>query len=64
METEYIKENIEPRVLSKFEEESLKDWFENNKEEYEISGDFKEWYESISWSRIDEIMNNYTNENE
>ena len=62
MDTELINHDDKPRFLTKFEQESLKDWFENNKEEYEISEDFREWFESISWSRIDDIMKSYTNE--
>jgi hypothetical protein len=41
METN-ITSDVPDRFLTKFEEESLKDWYENNKDEYEISKDFKE----------------------
>ena len=59
---ETINHDDKPRILTQFEWESLKDWFENNKDEYEISEDFEKWYQSISWSRVDEIMKGYTNE--
>ena len=65
METEYTN-NEEPRMLSKFEQESLKDWYWN---EMDVDGgksdiNYKEWYESMSWSDIDEIISHYTNEDD
>ena len=66
MDTEYIKHNDEPRMLTKFEKESLLDWYWN---ELDVDGgksdiNYKEWYESMSWSDIDEIIKHYTNEDE
>lgn len=61
MNTEYINHNDEPRILTKFEKECLKDWYwnellnENRSEE-----NYEKWYESMSWSDIDEIMSYYT----
>jgi hypothetical protein len=58
------------RELTKFEEESLQDWFVNEvrelggrgitKDNYEDM--FEVWYSDLSWSEIDEIVKHYTNE--
>lgn len=65
METEYINDKDEPRMLSKFEEESLKDNYWNNEDFEDKSEDnFKEWYESMGWVDIDIIMKSYIKENE
>jgi len=62
METEWINHNDEARVLSKFEEESLKDFYWK---ELDVDGgkseiNLNEWKESINWSEIDEIISYYT----
>lgn len=65
METEYINDKDEPRMLSKFEEESLKDNYWNNEDFEDKSEDnFKEWKESMGWVDIDIIMKSYIKENE
>lgn len=66
LETEYINDKDEPRMLSKFEEESLKDWYWK---ELDTDGDkseieYNEWKEVINWLEIDEIISHYTKENE
>lgn len=54
---------MEERFLTKFEEESLKDWYWKESDfENKSEMNFKEWYESMSWLDIDEIMKSYTNE--
>lgn len=64
METEWINHNDEPRILSKFEKECLKDWYWK---ELDVDGgkseiNYEEWYESMNWSDIDEIVSHYTKE--
>jgi len=61
METEII-ENMPERFLTKFEEESLKDYWNESDFEDKSEIAYKEWYESMSWLSIDEIMKSYTNE--
>jgi uncharacterized protein YdaT len=56
-----IADDTKPRFLTKFEEESLKEWFYNEGDFEEINAEaFKEWYEEMSWIEIDEIMTHYT----
>ena len=60
METEFINHNDEARLLTKFEEENLKDWFYNEGDFEEINAEaFKEWKEETSWVEIDLIMAHY-----
>lgn len=64
METEIIADK-EPRFLSKFEEESLDNYFHNELDfEDKKQGNFKDWYENLSWIEIDEIVAHYKKENE
>lgn len=64
METEYINYNDEERFLTKFERESLKDWWiDGYADEYSLDQQeekFNKWVEEINWSEIDEIMSHYT----
>lgn len=52
------------RILSKFEEESLFDWWiEEYADQYSLEENefyFKKWKNNLSWSEIDEIMSHYT----
>ena len=62
MLTEYSNNNDEPRMLTKFEEESLKDYYWK---ELETDGgkseiEYNEWKEVINWSEVDEIISHYT----
>jgi hypothetical protein len=63
MDTTYINENKEERFLSKFENESLKDWWvEEYADEYstaEQEEKFNQWVEDMDWSEIDGIMEHY-----
>lgn len=56
---------MEDRFLTKFEEESLKDYYFNEDNEVEdklTEQGFIDWKEDISWDRVDEIISHYVNE--
>lgn len=55
--------NDEPRVITKFEKESLKDWWVNGyADQYSIEENeffYKKWFDGLNWSEIDEIVEQY-----
>ncbi len=61
MDTTYINNNDEPRFITKFEKESLADYYfnEGDIENPSVEG-FENWVEELNWNEVDEIMSHYT----
>jgi hypothetical protein len=59
--------NEEDRVLTKFEKQSLKDWwFDNSADEYSVGNnelEYEKWEKNLSWNEVDNITKHYINEN-